>query len=78
MSEHVHKYKKVTMGKNFVVYKCVLPGCTHYVRSELAVGRFSLCWMCEGQFVMTEISATRLKPKCQSCIDKTVARRAFA
>lgn len=78
MSEHIHKYKKIKMGEDYKVYKCTLPGCPHYIRPELVVGRFSLCWMCEESFVMTEVSATRLKPKCQGCIDKTVARRMLA
>lgn len=78
MNNHIHKYRRIKMGNDYEVYKCVLPGCPHYIRPELVVGRFSLCWGCDEQFTMSATSATRLKPKCQKCIDKTVARRVLS
>lgn len=74
--KHTHKYGQVKLGSNgYTVYKCFLPNCPHYVRKELALGRFSICWKCGGTFIMTATSIERLKPKCLDCIAETVALR---
>lgn len=66
----VHKYKRVTTDKDKEIYKCVLPGCPHYISPDLVLGRFSECWECKMTFIMNEKSITRLKPKCNTCITR--------
>lgn len=83
MPEHVHKYKRVIMGgkrivlkdgkkyieraPGYMVYKCVLPGCAHYVPRELAEGRKSVCWRCGGELVMTNRNLWQVKPVHREC-----------
>lgn len=61
-----HFYRRVKMGKNkdYIVYKCIKPGCPHYVPRELAVGRPSLCWSCNKEFIMTSKNLQQAKPTC--------------
>lgn len=70
MPEHVHKYKRIKMGPKYVVYRCVMPDCPHYVRPELVIGRACICWDCRGVFFMNIRSATKIKPKCKRCVEK--------
>lgn len=65
---HIHKYMKVEWGKNkTVVFRCMIPGCTHYVHEEMVRNRRSLCWKCGNPFVMTLEKLLRKKPKCDDC-----------
>jgi hypothetical protein len=67
-SEHVHKYKRVKLGsKGYTVYKCMKPGCTHYIRQELVTGMKTICWRCEQEQIMSPKMATQAKPHCLEC-----------
>lgn len=67
--KHIHKYRRVKLkpsGK--IVYACALPDCTHYQRSELVIGKSSICWTCGKDFVLTPaLLSQRAKPSCKSC-----------
>lgn len=69
MAKHVHKYKKVKLGKgkDYVVYACALPDCTHYLPSDLIVGKQSLCWRCGDKFIINERNRNLKKPHCRNC-----------
>lgn len=62
----VHKYQRVRLGKKYIVYKCSLPNCAHFIRQELVVGRKSLCCRCGKEFLMTQKSLLK-KPHCEEC-----------
>lgn len=65
---HVHKYQRVKWGKaGTIIWRCMLPGCTHYVHTEMAKNRKSLCWKCLGVFVLTGEKLMRVRPKCDAC-----------
>jgi len=69
MEEHVHKYVRVKLGKKgFTVFQCILPDCSHYIRSELVIGKRFICWRCDGIFVMNQKTAQYKKPHCSSCV----------
>lgn len=73
---HVHKYRRVLLGGTKVVrrdgrrylekcpgtevFKCMIPGCPHYLSRELAVGRDSVCWKC-GETLTLNMENTTLK-----------------
>jgi hypothetical protein len=63
---HIHKYLRDKLGK-LIIYKCALPGCPHYIRQNLVVGKVSLCWVCNKEFVMTRAMAKLKKPHCPDC-----------
>ena len=63
---HVHKYLRSKLGK-LIIFKCMIPGCAHYIRKELAENRFSLCWRCNEIFVMTKVQLLLKKPHCLTC-----------
>lgn len=66
--KHVHKYLRVRLGPNgYTVYKCVLPGCSHYIRRELVEGNMTLCWRCGKEVPMNKKMATLKKPHCFGC-----------
>lgn len=65
----VHKYKKARLGKK-IIYRCVIPGCAHYVFRELVLNKISLCWKCNEPFVMPRAaSLLKTNPVCDSCSD---------
>lgn len=83
MSDHVHKYYRTELGKTRVVrkdgkrylekkpgypvFKCALPGCPHFIARELAIGRKSVCWKCNGEMVLNMENTTLKKPTHKEC-----------
>lgn len=66
--DHIHKYMRVLWGaKKTVIFRCMLPGCSHYVHEEMARNRKSLCWKCGNPFVMTLEKMRRIKANCDIC-----------
>lgn len=65
--DHIHKYKKDILGKDYVIYKCVLPSCSHYLSERLIKGKFSICWRCGEPFIIKLLHA---KPHCDDCVNK--------
>ena len=72
MASHIHRYHKVDIGKRreYFVFACALPDCTHYLHSEnQVVGKFSLCWRCGKKFIIAKDVRGRVlkRPHCVSC-----------
>jgi hypothetical protein len=49
----------------FEVYRCMLPGCTHFVSTDLVVGRRSLCWSCGEEMII--MNANQKRPIHEQC-----------
>jgi hypothetical protein len=63
--KHIHKYERKKYGNNgCFIYKCMIPGCTHFVYESLIINRRSLCWRCDKEFVITKLLK---KPHCDDC-----------
>lgn len=78
LPKHIHKYMRVRLGgfgrklkipkeERYTVYKCMKPGCKHYIRVELVLGQFNECWRCGKIMIMNQWSATFKKPHCRDC-----------
>jgi hypothetical protein len=53
---HIHKYRKVNLGgngKKYLVYRCMKPGCSHYIPCMMAEGKLAECYRCHMPFVIT-------------------------
>lgn len=66
--EHVHKYIRARMGKDYIIFKCALPGCTHYISKVVAEGRRSICWVCGNEMVLTKPALDLKKPHHAECV----------
>ena len=70
-SEHLHVYKRVNLAKRgnppYYVFKCTLPGCTHYSQRQLIIGKTSQCPECEQPFELTSENTTNARPLCEAC-----------
>jgi hypothetical protein len=68
--EGPHKYKRIE-EKTRAIYKCVLPGCTHYLPESHIEGAISICWRqktgCEKIVVMDKLTIGLVKPHCEPC-----------
>jgi len=67
---HVHRYKRAKLGKgkDFIIYQCVLPDCTHYLSAERIVGKKNLCWVCDKPHTIYQDSNGVLaRPHCRAC-----------
>jgi hypothetical protein len=63
----IHKYQRIKLKPSgYTVYKCMLPNCRHYIREELVIGLWSICWRCGGTFTMGQETLLR-KPHCPEC-----------
>jgi len=79
VANHLHRYRKVnigTNGKEFLVYRCTKPSCTHYVRLDLAEGRLCECNRCGKAMVIGRETLTKSSgkpmavPHCSECIKR--------
>lgn len=69
--DHLHRYERIIIGNSgYKVYKCTVPGCTHYVSMALAPGRICQCNRCGEPMVMTKYAMKLAKPHCDNCIEK--------
>lgn len=75
---HVHKYMRVIIGgrkivvrdgKKYIektggteVFKCMIPGCSHFKVRELVLGAQSICWKCGGELILNMENTTLKKP----------------
>jgi len=84
MNNHLHKYRKVNLTRDkkkepFLVYKCVKPNCTHYIRMDVAEGLMCECNVCGDAMVITKEVLTHsgkkpmAKPRCINCIRRKKA-----
>jgi hypothetical protein len=70
---HFHRYEKMIWPNGKIFYKCMEPGCPHYLPvANLAIGRESLCWgpgPCNKLVVITKEDVQRgtKKPMCDEC-----------
>jgi hypothetical protein len=69
---HYHKYERMLWPNKKPFYKCMSPGCSHYLPVEtLVINRESLCWgpMCNNLVTITRDDVNRevKHPTCDSC-----------
>lgn len=72
-ANHLHKYKKVNISRDkkpFIVFKCVLPVCSHYIAFKLAEGKLCACNRCGEMMLLTKASMQLTKPHCSSCVKR--------
>ena len=78
---HIHRYKKVNLGRNgkdYLVYKCVKPVCSHYIPLHLAEGKMCECNRCGEPMVITKLvmngsqGGPMARPHCIDCTKKKV------
>lgn len=67
MSEHkVHKYLRIKTEKNErILFRCVLPNCSHYIMEEFIIGKECICWRCSKVFVILGRMKYRTRPYCE-------------
>lgn len=71
---HVHRFKKINLarnpGKEYLVFRCTKPTCSHYIPVELAIGKLCECNRCEQIMVIDKVSITLTLPHCLACTKK--------
>ena len=67
MEKHdAHKYKRIIFKKTgHTIFRCMLPGCPHFIRKELLQGRKAICWRCNEEFEIKNVELS--KPHCDKC-----------
>ena len=74
--DHLHKYKRFNIGasgKEYLVFRCMMPGCTHYVPVEQALGRPCVCNRCNEPMILNKESVKLSKPHCANCVERIIA-----
>lgn len=71
--KHTHRYERVDIGvnKEYIVYRCSLPDCHHYLPETLVVGKKTICWRCGAEFILTRNLLFK-KPHCENCIERKI------
>lgn len=72
---HTHKFRRYIRGKwNETRYACADPDCYKVARPSLLLGKPSVCWKCEQDFILTRDNLETAKPRCLNCADTKEAR----
>jgi len=68
-ADHLHEYRKQKLGnKGYLIFKCTVPGCNHYVPLNLALGRLCKCNRCGEAMVIGQYAKRLARPHCDDCI----------
>ncbi len=74
---NIHKYRRfrrsaaeIKAGK-LVIFRCIRPGCSHFVTRNFVIGRLAECWACGLTFAMSEKSL-QMKPHCGCRVTKVM------
>ena len=62
--QHIHKYKRFEFSNGRLAYRCMLPGCRHYILPQFLMGQRSICWRCGNAFTINAAQARMAKPTC--------------
>lgn len=75
--DHLHRYKRINLSKKGIdpywVYKCVKPGCSHYIPTALSEGQICECNKCYEPMVITKVvlkgykNNPLVRPHCPEC-----------
>jgi len=72
VQHHVHKYKRNRLGREYTVYECALPDCTHYLPESRIVGKKSICWVCgKAHVIYKDSNGVLARPHCRACTKTT-------
>lgn len=75
-SIHLHKYKKINLSKTdkeYLVYRCQKPMCSHYIPIKLAAGKMCECNRCGEPMILDKTQLTgsggypMTNPHCIEC-----------
>lgn len=81
-ANHLHRYKKKNIGQNgkeYFVYFCTKPACSHYIPILLAEGRLCECYICGETIIINKAILTHSGSKPMTrphCLDCTKKRKA--
>lgn len=65
---HRYELKNIGTRKEYKVYHCNLPGCTHYKPQNMMSNVMSLCNRCDEPFLWDKEKNRRsVKPHCDKC-----------
>ena len=69
--KHVHKYRRTTLGmKKWKIFRCIKPGCSHYIDAGLIIGKISVCPRCGDPFIIDKSLSLLALPHCHECTVK--------
>lgn len=73
LPDHLHKYKKLNIGRNgkeYWVFRCMRPACNSYTQVHLTEGNLCECNRCHNPMIMTKHAMTLTLPHCPDCTKK--------
>lgn len=72
IQKHTHKLKRHKYSTGVAVYFCTLPDCNYKIETALALGKRSVCNLCDREFFLTEYHIKLAKPHCDACSKRKV------
>jgi hypothetical protein len=68
--KHVHRYERTVLGrKGYIVWRCNLPDCSHYIADKLVKGKRTVCNRCGTDMLMDTRAMNLVRPHCVDCIE---------
>lgn len=68
-----HKYLRIHVrgqgSVNKFRWRCIKPGCSHYLLEDFIIGATCECWRCQKEFTIDQ-KTKLMKPHCRECTRK--------
>lgn len=79
LANHLHKYKKFDIGganKEYLIYRCMHPACSHYIPIAQSEGKLCECNRCGEPMIISKVTLNgsnggpMAKPHCPDCTER--------
>jgi hypothetical protein len=79
IADHLHLYKKFNLSrteKEYLVYRCMKPACSHYIPIILSEGKLCECNRCGEPMIITKVQRSgnngkpMARPHCLDCFKR--------
>lgn len=68
VQNHTHKLKRFKYkSTGTAIFFCTLPDCTFKSDTHLTLGKRSICWRCNQEFLINEYAIRLSRPHCMGC-----------
>lgn len=67
--KHIHRYQRGKLNDSYVIYRCNLPDCSHYLPRDMVRGKQAICNRCGNIMIMGPLQLSLAKPHCNDCVE---------
>ncbi len=67
IQKHIHKLKRHKYKTGNEIFFCILPDCNFKIEAPLALGKRTLCNLCDAEMMLDKYTLKLNEPTCANC-----------